>query len=181
MLNVVIDDRDIRKMANKLAAMGRGMPRKVAAAINKGLEETKPIAEQLISSHYNVPTPSLTIEKASGGNLNGAIRASGGMQPVSDFSPTSSGGPIGQTVSVEIIRGQRKSILPTSRGAGRGAFMIGDGRVMERRQDERFPIYPVSTIGIPQMFGSRKVSNPAREDLSLRVSVELIKLWLASI
>lgn len=181
MIAITIDDSELRAMIAKLASVSREMRTKVAKAINEGLKEAKPFAEGLVSQTYNVATPNLGIKYAGAGNLEGYLKASGGMKPVTEFDPISNGAKIGQVVSVSILRGSRKSILSSSRGPGvSGAFMIGDGRVMERRQSERFPIFPVSTIGIPQMLGSRKVSNPARDMMSEKVSDRIGQLWLDS-
>lgn len=160
MVSFKIDVSDFEKAAKLLDRLGMNGEKIVTQAIHNALDKAKPEAEAMISARYNVSDVSLTVEKR---DMGGDIVASGGMKPATEFSPQPSGGPVGQTVSVEIIRGQRKSILPGGRGPGRGAFMIGDGRVMERRQDSRFPIYPVYTIGIPDMFYYKGISNPIRD------------------
>jgi hypothetical protein len=141
--------------------------------MNKALDITNPEAAGMVSSIYNVGTPSLKVNKASAGNLTGSLQGSGGMLPVSQFSPSEEGN---RVVSVSIKRGSRKPIMPS--GVGRGAFMTGDGRVMERRQDSKYPIFPVSTIGIPQMLGSKAISNPIRDKLGEITMAEIVKrIW----
>jgi hypothetical protein len=177
MIALKIDASDLIKVGNQLAKVSRDMPKYTAASINKGIDQGKPMAEGLISGRYNIGTPSLATKHASAGNLEGSIVGSGGMLPVSQFSPSESG----KVVSVEIIKGSRKVISSSSRGPGiSGAFMAG-GRVMERRQAEKYPIFPVSTIGIPQMLGSKAVSNPARDYMTDIATGEVGRLFLGSI
>ena len=104
----------------------------------------------------------MKIKKASWGNLTGSLEAKGAMLPVTLFRPTVKWKPIAgkgrrQFVSATIIRGRKKLI--------RGAFMA-NGKVMERRQAERNPIYPVSTIGVPYMIGSLNISNQVQERMA---------------
>lgn len=178
MVKIHIDDSELRAMIQKLSNVSREMRTQVAKAINNGLKETKPFAEGLVSQTYNVPTPNLGIKYAGAGNMEGYLKASGGMKPVTEFQPMA----VGKSVSVEIIRGQRKSIVPGSRGPESisGAFLLPDGRVMGRRQAERYPIFPVSTIGIPNMLGSKKVSNPARDRMAELIRDRIAQLWLAN-
>ncbi|HXB10663.1 MAG TPA: hypothetical protein VNZ45_01650 [Bacteroidia bacterium] len=162
MIKFSIDDSQFRSVMEKVVQLGGNMNKHLATSLNKSFEAGRPIAEGAITERYNVTKPNLEIDKASAGNLTGGIRASGGMKKVEEFSPQEGDGGV---VSVMIIRGQRKPILPTSRGAGRGAFIVRGGRVMQRKQDEQYPIYPVMTIGYPQMLGSRAVSNPVRDKM----------------
>lgn len=170
MLTIKIDDRQFKAMAKKLMKLTTDAPKLIANSINQGLDEGMPFAASTISSIYNIGgvEGQLAVHKASAGSLKGDITGTGGMLPVSQFSPdvsvtTGSRGRPAQTITVEIKRGSRKPIMPSA--MGRGAFMIGDGRIMERRQHERFPIYPVSTIGIPQMLGSKAVSIPVQDKI----------------
>jgi hypothetical protein len=177
MIVLKIDAKALIPVGNKLIALTKNMNKHVAASINIGLNQGKPIAEGLITGRYNIGTPSLGIKRASAGNLSGALKGTGGMLPVSQFGPSQSG----KAVSVAILRGSRKVIGPGSRGPGvSGAFMVG-GRVMERRQPERYPIYPVMTIGIPQMLGSKAVSNPARDAMTKIMEADLSKRLISAI
>lgn len=172
-VKIKIDASDILKGQKIVANAIKNAPKVVAASMNKALEQTNPEAAGMVSSIYNIGTPSLKVNKASAGNLVGSIEGSGGMLPVSQFGPSEEGNKI---VSVSIKRGSRKPIMPSS--VGRGAFMTGDGRVMERRQDSQYPIFPVSTIGIPQMLGSKAISNPIREKIGQITIAEITKrIW----
>lgn len=172
MIGITIDTSDLMKQAARFAEVGKNINQSAAASINKGLTTGKPIAEVAISTRYNVNTPTLGIKKANAGNLMGYLKGSGGMLPLSKFNPSTSG----KMVSVSIIRGTRKVVGPMSKGPGvSGAFMVG-GRVMERRTSSRYPIAPVSTIGIPGMLGSQAISIPIQEQISKLASDELGKL-----
>lgn len=176
MIGIKIDAHELIPIANGLANLSKGMNKYVAASINAGLDEGKPMAEGLITGRYNIGGVSLDEKKASPGNLKGKISGSGGMLPVDQFSPSEEG----NIVSVEIKRGSRRPITAGSRGPGvSGAFMAG-GRVMERRQASKYPIFPVSTIGIPQMLGSKAVSNPTRDKITEIASEKLGQLVIGA-
>lgn len=177
MITLTIDARDLIRVGRQLAKLSHNMTKHVATSINKGLNEGKPMAQGLITGRYNIGTPDLGTKRASAGNLEGKLVGTGGMLPVSQFSPSESG----KVVSVEIIRGSRKAITPSSRGPGISGGFMARGRVMERRQDSKYPIFPVSTIGIPQMLGSKAVSNPARDYMTEITTNEVGRLFLGSV
>jgi hypothetical protein len=161
MISFTIDASDMRRKMAKVIKFTQDFPKKTAASINKGLTEGKTFATKEITGIYNVGGGSVNIvvHKASAGSLTGDIDGKGGHRHVSEFSPSVSG----KVVSATIIRGSSKAITSSSRGPGvSGAFMVG-GRVMERRQAERYPIFPVMTIGTPEMLGSHKVADPTQE------------------
>jgi hypothetical protein len=166
MLNIKIDASQLRIEGRRIGKMVNEFPREITNAINKSLKVGKTEAQAKIQSIYNVKGVNLTIHP---GGMSGSIGASGGMLPVSSMSPQVNG----KTISVEIIRGSRKVIGIS--GKGKGAFMTGDGRIMERRQPSQYPIFPVSTIGIPQMLGSKKVSEPVREKMEEVLVEQLAK------
>lgn len=177
MIMLKIDAKSLGITGQKLVNLNRDMRKIVAKSINKGLAEGKPMAEGLITGRYNIGEPNLGIKKANAATLTGGLTASGGMLPVSQFSPSTTG----NVVSVSILRGSRKAITPGSRGPGvSGAFMV-HGKVMERRQAERYPIFPVSTIGIPQMLKSKAVSNPTRELMGKVSTEEYNRLVIAAV
>ena len=61
-------------------------------------------------------------------------------------------------MTAAIINGKAKVI--------KGAFMLNDGRVMERRQPDRTPIFPVSTIGVPQMIKQIGIGKAVEQKIS---------------
>lgn len=140
--------------AKALEGIKDGYPKAAANAINKGLVAGRKVATMEIRKKYNiksgdVKSEGFKINNASWGNLTGSLDAKGPMLPVDLFAPkftfkrTVRRGPKRQFVTVSIKRGSRKLV--------KGAFGDHFGRVLERRQPEKYPVFPVSTIGIPYM------------------------------
>lgn len=158
-----------------LTNVKNGAPKAITEAINRGLTTGRKTADQLIRARYNISSAAvkseIVIKKATWGAMSGELDAKGPMLPVSQFSPSVRRkrivrrGPSAQFVSVTIIRGSRK-LIP-------GAFMVGS-RVMERRQPERYPIFPVSTIGIPFMVGQQGISEKVQTVMAETVDKRLI-------
>jgi hypothetical protein len=89
------------------------------------------------------------------------MELTGSMLPVRLFKPT--GGKKlksgkRQPVKVAIIKKQSKVI--------RGAFKAPNGQIMERRQPERFPIFPVSTVGVAHMAGQTGVAEKVEKEMA---------------
>lgn len=149
-----------------LKGVANGFPRAAADAINRGLIAGRKQADQGIRGRYNIKSAAvkseLLIKKANWGNLKGSLEAKGPMIPVAKFGATVKTkrtvrrGPRRQFVSVAIIKGVRKVI--------KGAFMA-KGRVWERRQADRLPVFPVSAIGIPFMISYAGVSKKVEETI----------------
>jgi len=149
----------------KLMGVSKGAPKAISEAINRGLTAGQTFAVKRIRERYNATAAGLKsgfrMKKASWEAMGGELAARGPMLKVDVFSPSVRGGRmskrkgyIAQSVSVMIIRGNRRVLNPDARG--RGGFMTPRG-VKERRQDSRYPIYPVMTIGIPYMFGKLEI------------------------
>ena len=153
-----------------LAGIPKAFPRAAAEAINRGLVAGRKVATQGIRARYNIKAAALKgegmkLKKASWGKLEGELGPLGQMLPVSLFSPSARvrrlvrRGPRRQFITVAIIKGHRRLI--------KGGFMPGKGgKVFERRQEDRLPIFPVSTIGVPFMIGSKQISGRAQETIA---------------
>src|SRR5215467_6295942 len=123
MIKISIESPDFQRVGQELVGLSKNMNKYTANAINKGLTVGKPLAERMTTQTYNIGPPNLGMRKASPGDLDGWLDASGGMLPASQFDPSSTGGQH-QVVSVSILRGTRKPITSSSRGPGiSGAFM----------------------------------------------------------
>jgi len=156
-----IDASDVARKGKVVLNTVKKLRPWMAESLNVGLTKGQTDGQARITARYNVGSAPIEIHPANAGSLKGEIQGSGGMKPVSEFGP--SGGGWRQTVSVEIRRGNRKPITSSSRGPGvSGAFLLPDGRVMERRSADQYPISPVYTIGIPQMLRSHAVADPVR-------------------
>jgi hypothetical protein len=171
-----IDYTDLQKGLKAIDKLSRYMRKHIADSMNDGFDKGKPDAESRITNRYNVSAPNLGIKKASPGKLEGEITASGGMKKVEEFSPVIESPAPRQVVSVMIIRGRRKSILPSSRGPGvSGAFMPGSGGVLERRSATSEDASPVMTIGYGQMLYYHGISNPVRDLIAKEFNIGMSK------
>jgi Prophage minor tail protein Z (GPZ) len=175
-----ISTHGFKEAERALAGIPKGFPKAAADAINRGLIAGRELASSKIYGTYNIGKGSakggLTMKKASWGNLSGSLEARGSMLPIQTFKPTVSrrrtGGGGGrrafgayqQRVTVAVLRGGKKLIGP--KGGTSGAFQIPDGRIMERRQSSKYPIFPVSAIGIPHMLGALKVGDEVHQRMS---------------
>jgi hypothetical protein len=125
----------------------------ISEAINRSLRAGRTAASVGVRARYTVSADTVksNIEekRANWSNLTGSLAYKGPMLPIELFPHTVRArrtvrrGPRRMFVHATIIKGNRKQIT--------GAFTKGDGRVMERRQPERFPIFRVMTIGLPYM------------------------------
>lgn len=151
------------KEAEKLlAGIPKAFPRAAAEAINRGLVAGRKEATQEIRQRYNIKAAALKgkgmeLKRASWGKLAGALQSKGQMLPISLFSPSVRvrrvvrRGPRRQFITVAVIKGHRRLV--------KGGFMPGKGgKIFQRRQQDRLPIFPVSVIGVPFMIGSRRIS-----------------------
>jgi hypothetical protein len=150
-----------------LSGISKGYPKVAREAINKGLEKGKKTAVEAITKRYVMSTDKVKggihINKASLSKLAGNLDINGEMQPITKFPNRvsyvrGSWGPSRQVIRVTIIRGKPKIL--------KGAFKLPSGRIMERRQPDRFPIFPVSTIGIAHMAGQKEVAAAIEKDMN---------------
>jgi hypothetical protein len=178
MLKLTIDDRQLKAGLKKLDGLVKNIPKHMAQSVNKALDIVKPLAAAEIESRYNISgvESNLKINKATAGNLaKGSIEGMGGMIPATEFSPMVERVGNFQRVSIEVIRGRRRVIRPGI-GLSRGGFQTGSGMIMERRQDERYPIHPVYRIGIPSMLYYHGISIPMADRLGEETSNHIEKL-----
>lgn len=159
MLAVTVDPIGFEAAQKALAGISNGYARVAKMAINKGLDKGRDIAIKGITKRYEMShsevRKGIQVERATINHLKGNLDINGDMQPVSKFPHKisfvqKSWGPKRQVIRVTIIRGKPKIL--------KGAFKLPDGRIMERRQYERLPIWPVSTIGIAHMAGQSEIS-----------------------
>jgi hypothetical protein len=157
-----------------LSSFPKAFPRAATNAINRGLKSGQTLAARTINQNYNMGVGQakgkIAIKKASYDKLAGALDCKGTMLPLHEFHPSvlmrrarvpgqrRGTGPYRQLVRVNIVRGPKK-LVP-------GAFQIPDGRIMERRQQEKYPIYPVSGIGVTHMLGALRVGDPVSKQVA---------------
>jgi hypothetical protein len=153
-----------------LAGIPKAFPRAAAEAINRGLVAGRKEASKEIRQRYNIKAAALkgegmALKKASWGKLAGALQSKGSMLPISLFAPrvrirrVVRRGPRRQFVTVAVIKGHRRLV--------KGGFMPGKGgKIFQRRQQDRLPIFPVSVIGVPFMIGSRGISKDVQQTMA---------------
>jgi hypothetical protein len=163
-----------KEAEKRLEGIKNGYPRAAKDAINKGLQVGKDTAIDAITHRYVMSDSKvkqgIKIERATLNDLKGNLDINGEMQRIDKFHPRiryirGSRGPRRQLVSVTIIRGHTKVV--------KGAFKIPDGRIMERRQKDRFPIFPVSTIGIAHMAGHHSVAPVIQKAINSTINTQL--------
>jgi hypothetical protein len=152
-ITVNIMPEGFKEAEEALKGVKNGFPKAMSRAINTGLLAGRTVASKMIRARYNLTAGSikggLYMHKASSGHLGGTLEAKGPMLPMSAFNPRVKIKNSYQNVYVAIVRGKAKFV--------KGAFQIHGSRIMERRQPERHPIYPVSVIGIPFMLRSHQI------------------------
>jgi Prophage minor tail protein Z (GPZ) len=160
-----------------LRGIPNAFPKAAAEAINRGLIAGRKVAVQGIRTRYNIKASAIKgegmkVNKASWTKLDGTLESKGPMLPVSLFSPIVKTkrivrrGARRQFVTVMIIKGNRKLV--------KGAFASKSGKIFERRQEARYPIFPVSTIGVPFMIGSVGVAKKVQETIA-KVTTERLE------
>jgi hypothetical protein len=183
---VHIEPVGFKEAEKLLRGIPKAFPRAAAESINRGLVSGQKVASQEIRQRYNIKAAALkgegmALKKASWGKLSGALQSKGHMLPISLFSPSVRvrrvvrRGPRRQFVTVAVIKGHRRLI--------KGGFMPGKGgKIFQRRQEDRYPIFPVSTIGVPFMIGYKRISAQVQEALARatqRRLEHLVNLYLS--
>ena len=163
MLDVHIVPEGFKEAERLLRGIKGGFETAVSLAINRGLVAGRKVAVMKIKERYAIKSGDLKergmkIKEATKANPDGTLEAKGPMLPVSLFSAKSTGKGKNRVVKATILKGQRKII--------RGAFQTRPGRIMERRQPDRYPIFPVWTIGVPYMVRHQKISELTQETIA---------------
>jgi hypothetical protein len=106
------------------------------------------------------------MKEATWSKLEGSLTATGPMMKVSAFHLNIKDTGKGKhEVYATIIKGKKKLI--------KNAFVLSGGRIMERRQPEKFPIFPVMTIGIPQMASQTGVAATIQDTIAKATATRL--------
>ena len=183
-LALSIEGIGLKEAQKALAGVDKAYPRAAAEAINRGLIAGRKSAGQDIRKRYNIKaTPlkaAIKLKNARWGSLDGSLEAKGPMLPIGLFDAKAKvkqvvrRGPRRQFVTVAVIKGHRRLV--------KGGFMPGiGGKVFERRQPDRLPIWPVSTIGVPFMIGQRGISEEVQETIASATNKRLehlVKFYL---
>jgi hypothetical protein len=143
-----------------------GYPKAASEAINRGLLAGRTAAAKAIAGRYAIKSADvkgqIETKNATWQHLQGDMTVSGKMLNVGTFRfgvrkvKTAKG--TRQMVTATIIKGN-KVIL-------KNAFVTKAGKIMERRQPEKYPIFPVSTISIAHMSGQSEVSDAIQKAMN---------------
>jgi hypothetical protein len=155
-----------------LIGINGGYPTAASRALNRSLVAGRKVAAQAIGARYNLKAADIKAgtdeRKATKANLEAELSLEGGMLPIALFKP--SGGQITKggkrrLIKVAVIRKVSKAI--------RSAFRIPGGKIMERRQDERLPIFPISTVSLAHMAGQTGVSSKVETEMARTAAIRL--------
>lgn len=158
---IQIETEGFKEAEAALAGIKGAFPAAAKEAINTALLAGRTMATKAIGARYNIAAAAIKkemdMQRATKSHLGGHLEAKGGMIPLEQFKPTvtlkktsrSRGARKAQYVKVKILRSGSKKLVA-------GAFKA-QGKIFERRQPERVPLFQVSTIGVPFMMGERKI------------------------
>ena len=169
---LTIKAEGFKEAEKALAGIKGGYPKVAAMALNRSLITGRKVVAQAVSARYNIKSGDvknkISEKKATKSFLGAEMELKGEMLPITLFKPsggqTTKGGKR-KPIKAAIIKGRSKTI--------RGAFKIPDGKIMERRQDDRLPIFPVSTIGVPFMAGQTGVTEKVEDAMARTAALRL--------
>lgn len=166
MLDIKIVPEGFKEALKALENVKMGFPKAAGDAINRGLLAGQTAAAKGIAARYTITSTAvkdnITLKKASWTNLEGHLNISGAMLPLGTFKIS-----VGH---VKLSRGPRRQVISATIRKGakvlvKGAFQLPSGRIMERRQPDKFPIWPVSTISVAHMAGQKEVGQAIQDRL----------------
>lgn len=197
-------EHDFHELDRQIARIGDAGKRAKATAMafNKVGAKAKTTASREIRRRYMVKaaevSPYIAVHKATGRGAIGAVRvviepfvgSRGRSQNVIRFiekkvtlAEMKRRRKAGRLASVHYLRGRARvnPILHFQIIKGRsrridGAFIGNKGRTVFRRTgSSRLPIMPIHTIDVPDMFGSRKVTDAVIERIRQELPVEVAR------
>ena len=169
---ISIKAEGFKEAALALAHIKGAYPMVVSRAINRGLGTGRKVVAQAVGARYNIKAADIKkgidVAKATNANPQGELELKGSMLPLRLFTPT--GGQQLKSgkrkpIKAAIIRRQSKVI--------RSAFRTPNGQIMERRQAERFPIFPVSRISVAHMASQTGVAAKVETEMARTVAARL--------
>jgi hypothetical protein len=139
MINIELVGFDAAKKA--MLGANKNFPAALRDAIHRGLKHGQTQAGRIVSARYNIGAnevkSSLSVEMSGDG---GTLASRAPMLRIEAFNPSvlKKG-----AISVAVIRGQRKRI---------GRAFSAKGRIYKRKGEDRYPIGPVTAIGVASMI-----------------------------
>ena len=164
MVSINIDTKQMERMAKQVAHIKDGVPRVMAAAMNRALSKGKTVVKREIRKVYLIKARDIpiTVVRATFTRMNGQIMIQSGMLPLSDFphvprsvTKRTRGKPIKATVKVGRGGTLRTGFLTQ--------FKSGHIGIFRRVGKERLPIGELRSIGAPIMAAQPQVGPAANK------------------
>jgi len=167
MVSINIDAKQMEQMAKQVAHIKDGVPRVMAAAINRALSKGKTVVKKEIRKVYMIKARDIPIAvvRATFTRMNGHVLIQSGMLPLSDFPHTPrvrTARTSGKPIKVTVKKGQggklRTGFLTT--------FKSGHIGIYKRIGKEPLPIQELRSIGAPIMAAQPQVGPAASKAIS---------------
>lgn len=156
---ITIDEGKIKEVEKELGQYQSKARLALSRALNRAASNAKTNASKKVREKYVIKAKdinsTITISKASSGNLNASVRSSGERIPlikfkVSPSSPRPKKPP--KVLRVEVKKGGLKDLI--------GAFVanVNGNKVFKRTTSKRLPIQQLYGPAVPQMMGNQSVT-----------------------
>lgn len=153
-----------------LAHINGAYPTVAARAINRALSTGQKVVAQAVGARYNIKAADIkahiNTHKATKADPWGEMELQGSMLPLRLFKPTG-----GKKLKSGRRSSIRVAVIRKSSKVLRRAFKMQNGQIMERRQDERLPIFPISTISVAHMAAQTGIAQKVEKEMA-RVTAE---------
>lgn len=157
MIKVEINQRELNRIDQKLAQIGKKTPVVVSRALNKTAVSARVRLKNRAQAAYTVKSGKfnkyMEIRKANSGSLCAEIRSQGSPLNLTNFKSTApkSG------AKAQIVTGGGLKLLIYSEGSNPiKAFRGPNGQIFQRRGKKRKPIKKLFSNSIPVMIGSEE-------------------------
>jgi hypothetical protein len=162
-MEVTLDTKDLVRVEKLLEGVPKGVSKALARATNEALAKCKTLVSRTVRASYNVKAgevaSTLTVVKASPGNLTGYLNYRGVRFPLKRFQVGS-----GHPVTIQELKGKRTTLS--------SAFDIAkfDGNIFVRKTEKRFPIKKLTGMGIPQMVSGQRLGDTITDQVQAKFS-----------
>lgn len=179
MIQLKIDDSQLKRLSDKLEKFPKEIPKAANAAMNRTITYVKKEVKKSVTAEYNVKSGeiegTLSIKKSSG-NIGAMIISRGKTLNMDHFpSNIESGLKKRKAIKVKIKKSGFKNVSTQPKAFI--ASLGGTFHIAKRKGNARFPIKVLSTLSIPQMISNSKISEnvqqKAQEQLKKRIDHEI--------
>lgn len=179
--NIIIDTKELKKVALKLSGVPKQIPGATAAALNRTLTYTITQTTREVTKKYSIKSRDIkkTIKKhkASKSKLNACMESRGSSIALHKFPHTPRKySKRSKAVKVQIIKSKGKKTINTSPKAFVQTMNNTNG-IFKRKSKKRTPVVILRTISVPQMISNEetmtKIEKLANNKLKERISHEI--------